>query len=54
MIHIHNNVSVGLTILCGIFPTFSLKYSKKYLSVSQNIVMDLNNVMSNTNIKVDS
>ena len=41
-------MSVGLTILCGIFfhPCWIWKISHRIMPVPQNIVMDMNNVMT--------
>jgi hypothetical protein len=43
---------VGLTILCGIFPTYrpNVRMFRRIVSVPQNIVMDLKNVMLLPNI----
>ena len=56
IIQSHNKCSVGLTIFCGIFSTFSMNVgniSLNILLVPHNIVMVLNNVMWGVVVALD-
>ena len=52
--HVHITLNMSIKILCVIFPTCSMndRIFYRILSVLQNIIMDLNNVMHAYNIEM--